>query len=146
MEETTQSTITPHKGGRDYTISLRLTESELERIDTHRASLSRSDYIMSLVPELPFYRSDDIEIMLPMDMLWQDADPDDYMVDATETAFIDAFERALNSNGYSSINVVFSSVVTTKISSESDDDVTDGRRDEIMAIMDKLPVDYYIDN
>lgn len=56
---TLRPTITPHKGGRTESISLRLTEDELAALDRKRGNVSRSDYIMQLVNAAPEAESDE---------------------------------------------------------------------------------------
>lgn len=54
-------------------------------------------------------------ITLPMDMLWQEEDPDDYYADATEEEFISELHHNLYNAGFENIDISWSTVTTTKI-------------------------------
>lgn len=82
-----------------------------------------------------------VEVSFPIDMLWSDADPDDYLANATETAYAEAVGRALRQAGYEA-SVTWSNVVTTTITDESGEPITDDRYNEIRGIIDGVPIEY----
>jgi hypothetical protein len=81
-------------------------------------------------------------ITFPIDMLWQDADADDYNADATEQAYADAVTRALYAEGYEA-EISWSNVSSTRIEREDGDDVGDDY-DFIRTVMDTVEVDYIV--
>lgn len=82
-----------------------------------------------------------LEIVFPIDMLWQEADADDYNADATEQAYDDAVMRALYRAGYEA-DITYSTVSSMEITDGNEEPVTDDRYEEIRTIIDGVPVDY----
>lgn len=133
--KTERDGITPHKGGRDQMISLRLTADEVGLIDKMRGDDSRADYITNLVQR----EAADlvgVSITFPDDMLWQEASQDDYDDDATHDAYIASVTKALVKAGYDA-DVDFGGVTSTQIEG--------GDYDHIMSVIDSLSVDYYVE-
>ena len=85
-----------------------------------------------------------IDIEFPIDMLWTDADPDDYLADDTETAYAEAVKQALWKSGYDA-TVTWSNVVTTAIFDDDGETMVDDRYSEIRGIIDSVNVDYIED-
>lgn len=79
-----------------------------------------------------------IYITLSSSMLWQDASEDDYDVDATETAFTDAFNRALYKAGYDDVQINWGMVVSMEIEDDDGKPVQDNRYHDIYHIMNSV--------
>lgn len=88
--------------------------------------------------------NDRITIEFPIDMIWTNVDPDDYMAAATETAYAEAVKRALWKRGYDA-TVTWSSVVSMEITDADGDYIVDDRYSEIRGIIDSVEVEYIED-
>lgn len=82
----------------------------------------------------------EIFIILPNDMLWQDASEDDYNQQATEDNFIAKLSASLVDSGYNpKISFQFRGL---SLIEDNDGTITDNRYDEIRGIMDSIEADY----
>ena len=83
-------------------------------------------------------------ITLPMDLLWQEVDADDYMADATEEGFVTDLNDALYKAGYEETQVSWSTVNEVNIEIDEDgEEVHDSfEHDQIRNIISTIDVNY----
>ncbi len=83
------------------------------------------------------------EITLPVDMLWQEVDSDDYYADATEEGFVSQLYDNLHKAGFEA-QINWSTVVTTQIEfiNEEGDSISHDDFDIIKSIIDRTEVIY----
>ena len=83
------------------------------------------------------------EITIANDMLWVEADPDDYDVEATENDFEIKFEKALREAGYEDVSILWGNVGSLQVYNDTEETDDPVAQNDIRNIMNEIEVGYY---
>ena len=118
-----------------------LHEQGVPDMKTKLGTPSMSAVVRYLVDEeLKKISKKEVFITIPLDVLWTDADPDEYMVEVTENNFELALEKELYKKGYDA-KISWTSASSLEIADDNGA-ITGMDYDIIMMIFDSIDIEY----